>query len=81
MALTYNRNDNDIVPAAEFSLDAEAHIALAALQQEGIESFLDNEIFSRIYPIGGFASVRLMVKQRDLEKAQTIINSLNLQSL
>ncbi len=77
--LSYNRNDNEIVLCREFSSDAEAHIAQAALEENGIEVILDNEIFSRIYPIGfnSLGGIRLMVRNRDLNKASEIIDSLN----
>ncbi len=40
---------------------------------------IDNELFSRIYPIGtsGLGELRLMVFGRDLDKANQIIDSLN----
>lgn len=79
MALTYNRHDNEIVLCREFTSEAEAHIAQSALEQEGIRSIIDNELFSRIYPVGGtLGSLRLMVKRRDLDLAKAIIDSLNL---
>lgn len=78
MGLIYNREDNEIVLCREFDSDAEAHIAEAALRQEGIVCVIDNELFSRIYPVGGMmGGLRLMVKRRDLSRALDIINSLN----
>jgi len=81
--LTYNRNDNEIVLCHEFTNDAEAHIAEAALRNEGIEAIIDNEIFSRIYPIGfnTIGGTRLMVRRRDLDRATEIIDSLNFSGL
>lgn len=78
--LTYNHSDNEIVLCRAFSLDSEAHIAQAALEENGIESILDNEIFSRIYPIGfnSLGALRLMVHRRNLERALDIVNSLHL---
>lgn len=77
--LSYNREDNEIVLCRNFVSDAEAHIAEAALRQEGIMCIIDNELFSRVYPIGasGLGELRLMVKRRDLERALEIIDSLN----
>lgn len=71
--------ENEIVLCRQFSNDTEAHIALAALENEGIQSIIDNDVFSRIYPIGTSAlgALRLMVRRRDLEKALDIVNSLN----
>ncbi len=80
MAITYNRNDDKIILCREFSSDTEALIAKAALEQEGIICTIDNELFSRIYPIGlnQLGGLRLMVKGRDLDRANKIIDSLNL---
>ncbi len=77
--LTYNRNDNEIVLCRTFSSDIDAHIAQATLEEEGIASILENEIFSRLYPIGfnSIGGIRLMVKNRDLERAKEIISSLS----
>lgn len=79
MAITYNRNDNEIVLCREFSSDAEAHIAKSVLEQEGILCVIDNELFSRVYPIGtsSFGGLRLMVRACDLDRANEIIDSLN----
>ena len=78
MALTYNRHDNEIVLCREFTSDAEAHIAQSVLEQEGIVRIIDNELFSRIYPVGGdLGGLRLMVRARDLDRALDIIDSLN----
>lgn len=78
MALTYNKHDNEIVLCSEFANDTEAHIASAALEQAGIPCFIDGELFSRVYPVGGMlGGLRLMVKRKDLDRANDIINSLN----
>ncbi len=75
--LTYNRNELELCRI--YQLDSEAHIAEAALAEAGIESVLDNEIFSRIYPIGfnTLGGIRLMVRHRDMERALGILDSLN----
>lgn len=79
MGVTYDKNQDNVVLAREFYSDAEAHIAEAALNQEGIMCVIDNELFSRIYPIGNssLGGLRLMVRRRDLDKAIQIIDSLN----
>lgn len=81
--LTYNRNDNDIVLCRNFVNLPEAHLAESALVQEGIECFLENAIFGSIYPMGfsDLGAIRLMVKQRDLQRALDIINSLHLDGM
>lgn len=77
--ITYNKKDDEIVLCRDFISDAEAHIAMAALRQEGINCIIDNELFSRIYPVGvpDIAGLRLMVMRRDLDRANAIIDSLN----
>ncbi|MDE6100242.1 MAG: DUF2007 domain-containing protein [Paramuribaculum sp.] len=79
MALKYDYTDNEIVLCREFANDAEARIALAALENEGINAIIDNDVFSRIYPIGfsSLGALRLMVCRRDLDRASEIIESLN----
>ncbi|MDE6782944.1 MAG: DUF2007 domain-containing protein [Paramuribaculum sp.] len=78
--IRYDKSNDDLVECREFTTDAEAHLAEAWLRQEGIDCYLFNEIFSSLYPVGvaPFGGVRLMVRQRDLEKARDIINHLNL---
>ncbi len=78
--LKYDYSDSQIVLCREFMNEAEARIALAALDSEGIEAIIDNEVFSRIYPIGNssLGALRLMVRRHDLEKALDIVNSLHL---
>lgn len=77
--LKYDKTDSELVVCREFIYDAEAHIAEAALRQEGIMCVIENELFSRIYPIGtsDLGELRLMVFRRDLERAEQIIDSLN----
>ncbi|MBO4955397.1 MAG: DUF2007 domain-containing protein [Muribaculaceae bacterium] len=77
--LKYDKSDDELVECHEFATDAEAHIAEAWLKQEGIDCYLFNEIFSSLYPVGvaPFGGIRLMVRKRDLEKANDIINQLN----
>lgn len=75
----YDYTDNELVLCREFINDTEARIAMAALENEGIECVIDNEVFSRIYPIGtsSLGALRLMVRRRNLEAAENIIDSLN----
>lgn len=80
--LSYNKNDSEIVLCREYPTDFQAHMAQAALEQEGIESIIDNELFSSVYPVGvgGWSSLRLMVRQRDLERARAIVDQLSFDS-
>lgn len=82
MALKYDYTDNEIVLCREFANDAEARLALASLEAEGIRAIIDNDVFSRIYPLGysSVGALRLMVRRRDLDRATDIIESLNLNS-
>jgi len=76
--LKYNYSENEIVLCRKFAYDAEAHIALTALQQNGIQAIIDGEIFSSLYPgNAGIGGLRLMVHRRDLERALQIVDSLN----
>ncbi len=78
--IKYDYTDNEIVLCREFINEAKARIALAALENNGIESIIDNVVFSRIYPIGTsrLGALRLMVRRRDLERALDVVNTLNL---
>lgn len=78
--IKYDKSDDELVECHEFSTDAEAHLAEAWLNQEGIDCYLFNEIFSSLYPVGvaPFGGIRLMVRRRDMERAADIINHLNL---
>ena len=68
-------DDNDLVIAATFDYDWQAHIAQGLLAEENIASTLDNEIFSSLYPIGfnSIGGINLRVFGRDLKRAQEII--------
>lgn len=71
---------DDIVLCHEFSSDADARMAQAILSQEGIKSILDNETFSRIYPIGfnSLGGIRLMVRAADLSRATILLHLMKL---
>lgn len=43
--LKYDYTENEIVLCREFMTEVEARLALAALESEGIEATIDNEIF------------------------------------
>lgn len=82
MGLTYNRKEQEIVVCKQFRLAAEANLVQAYLKEEGINCFIENDIFANIYPGPYGANVdnaRLMVHARDLDRALQIIDSLNLE--
>lgn len=68
-------DDNDLIIAATFDFDWQAHMAKGILDEHDIPSVLDNEIFSSLYPIGfnSIGGINLRVFRRDLERAQKII--------
>ena len=69
------RAGDSLVLAAAFPNDVSAHIARGALDAEGIEAVIDNEIFGSLLPIGfnGIGQVRLMVRRRDLGRAREVL--------
>lgn len=77
--LEYDYSENEIVLCRQFTYDAEARIAMSALEQNGIRSIIDGEIFATLYPGNpSLAGLRLMVRRADLERALQIVDSLNL---
>lgn len=68
-------DDNDLIIAATFDFDWQAHMAKGILDEHDIPSVLDNEIFSSLYPIGfnSIGGINLRVFRRDLERASEII--------
>lgn len=79
MPQKYDYTQNEIVLCRAFFNDTEARIALAALENAGITAIIDNDVFSRIYPIGfnSLGALRLMVHRRDLERASDIVDGLD----
>ncbi|MCF0214426.1 MAG: DUF2007 domain-containing protein [Muribaculaceae bacterium] len=73
-------NKNDVVLARIFSSDIDARMAQSLLEDAGIKCVLDNETFSRIYPIGfnSIGGIRLMVFESDLERAEKILTEAKL---
>jgi len=71
-----NNPDNEIVLLQTFSTDSEAHLVQGYLQSHGIEAILDNETFSRIYPLGfsGWTGIRMMVRRCDLNEARRLLD-------
>lgn len=62
---------------ATFNHDWEAHIAQGVLKENDIPSWLDNEIFSSIYPIGfnSIGGINLMVPDEYAEQAQKLLEN------
>lgn len=67
--------DNDLVIVATFDFDWQAHMAKGILQENGIPSVIDNEIFGSLYPIGfnSIGGINLRVFRRDADRATEII--------
>lgn len=67
--------NDDLVIAATFDFDWQAHMAKGLLEEAGIRSVLDNEIFSSLYPIGfnSIGGINLRVFRHDLPRARAII--------
>lgn len=77
--MKYDKTDDEIVLCQTFANDTQAHIAMAALENEGIVCTLDNDIFYRIYPLpfSDVGQLRLMVRRRDLARATAIVEGLD----
>jgi hypothetical protein len=69
--------DNDLIIAATFDFDWQAHMAKDILAEHNIPSVLDNEMFSSLYPIGfnSIGGINLRVFRRDAERAKEIIRN------
>lgn len=68
---------NGFVNIMTFSTDWEAHVAKGILAENDIESFLQNEIFSSIYPLGfnSIGGIPLLVRMKDAEKALELLKN------
>lgn len=70
--------DNDeLVIFNAYTNDADAYIAKGVLETNGVPCIINNEIFSSVYPVGlaPWASIKLLIFRRDLEKARIIMES------
>lgn len=74
-----NDPKNDPVLLTQCSRDIPAHLILNRLRDEGIDSFIDNSIFSSVLPIGfnSIGALRIMVREADLERARKILAEMN----
>lgn len=68
-------DDKNLVIVATFDFGWQAHIAQGLLEAEGIASFIDNELFASLYPIGfnTIGGVNLRVFAKDADRARQII--------
>lgn len=75
-----NPNDDNLVLAATFARDWEAHLAKGILDENGIPSVIDNEIFASTLPLGfnSIGEIRLMVFSHDLSRARSILKTASL---
>lgn len=58
-----------MITIATFSNYLEANIAADYLRQSGVECFLADENFSRIYGATGVTAIRIMVAEKDAAAA------------
>ena len=71
-----NTNDkSDFVKVATFDFDWQAHIAKEVLEENDIPSFIGNEIFGSLYPIGfnSIGGITLWVRSSDADRAAEIL--------
>lgn len=68
--------ESSLVLLNEYYSDAEAYIAKGVLETNGIPCVINNEIMSSVYPITitSLGAIRLMVFERDLEAARSLLN-------
>ncbi|MCI9608401.1 MAG: DUF2007 domain-containing protein [Muribaculaceae bacterium] len=69
-------DDIPLVTIARFSHDWEAHIAKGVLDEAGIPSVINNEIFGSVYPIGfnSIGGLTLLVRQSDADRARELLD-------
>ncbi len=75
------KQDDDIVLCRAFESNINAHIAQGVLEEHGIRSIIDNQIFGSILPISinGIGSFRLMVYRKDLDEATRLVDQTGLE--
>lgn len=64
--------NEELAVLAEYNTVMEAELAKSLLGSAGIESEIENEYMSSLYPTGVIPS-KLMVRNEDLEQARQII--------
>ncbi|MFZ5647714.1 MAG: DUF2007 domain-containing protein [Bacillota bacterium] len=66
---------DNLVLLGNFIDPNEAHIVKGLLESEGIPSFIFGELAAAFVPLPG--SIRLMVRESDLEKARNLLSREN----
>lgn len=71
-------NSEGTIFVAQFENDVQAHIAQGVLESHGIVSFLTNQTFSSIYPLGfnSIGGIRLWVNKADEKQAIELISGM-----
>ena len=69
-----NESEEQTVVLRTFTSDFEANFVRAKLQEAGIPCMLADEFFSSLYPLTTVGTIRLMVFNKDVEKALAILN-------
>lgn len=64
--------NNDLTLLAQYNTSMEAELAKSLLGSAGIESEIENEIMSSLYPTG-VIPCKLMVHEKDVELARQLI--------
>ncbi len=74
--ITSKKNDSEeqMVVLRTFTSDFEANLVRAKLQEAGVPCMLADEFFSSLYPLTTVGTMRLMVFEKDVEKALAILN-------
>lgn len=74
--ITSKKNESEEHPVVlrTFTSDFEANLVRAKLQEAGIPCMLADEFFSSLYPLTTVGTIRLMVFNKDVEKALAILN-------
>jgi len=69
-------DDDELIVAATFPFPAEAKLAQALLEAEGIESYLGNEYTLGVDPVWqAFGGYKLMVSTSLIARAQELLNA------
>lgn len=69
----------NLVVAESFYSASKAHIAQGRLEEEGIESVIADETSAQVNGFTiGLGGIRIFVNEEDLERAQALINEMDL---
>lgn len=69
-----NDKEEQTVVLRTYASDFEANLARAKIEEAGIPCMLADEFFSGLYPFTTVGTIRLMVFEKDVERALAILN-------